>query len=103
MKPCMRGRWSCTLNTRNVGAILARAMLPVLVSTSFAICQDDDSPGTPRDRGPRLKSSLDSFRKSVKSSNYAGRVVIDLTVTETGEVQDSKIATPTRVDQTRHN
>jgi len=81
-----------------MGAIFARAMLLILLSTSFAICQDEDCPGTALDRGPRLKSSLDSFRKSVKSSGYAGRVVIDLTVTEAGEVQDSKIASPTRLN-----
>ena len=60
--------------------MFARAMLLVFVSASFAACQDNDCPGSALDRSPELKSSLDSFRKSVKTSGYAGRVVIDLTV-----------------------
>ena len=77
-----------------MGAMFARAMLLVFVSASFATCQDNDCPGSALDRSPELKSSLDSFRKSVKTSGYAGRVVIDLTVTETGEVQYSEDREP---------
>ena len=92
------GDASRVLNAQDMGAMFARAMLLVFVSASFAACQDNDRPGSALDRSPELKSSLDSFRKSVKTSGCAGRVVIDLTVTETGEVQNPKIASPTRLE-----
>lgn len=89
------GDASRVLNAQDMGAMFARAMLLVFVSASFAACQDNDRPGSALDRSPELKRSLDSFRKSVKTSGCAGRVVIDLTVRE---VQNPKIASPTRLE-----
>ena len=81
-----------------MGRLFPRLLVATIASYGVAVCQEADCPGTALDRHPRLTTSLVPFRKAVKVSGYTGRVLLDLTITETGEARNPKIMSPARLD-----
>jgi hypothetical protein len=63
-----------------------------------ARCQSDARcPSTAYDRPAKLLSSMEPFKKAVRSEEYAGRVVFRLAVDENGNTHDLKITFPAKL------
>jgi hypothetical protein len=49
----------------------------------------------------QAEEQFTEFRKAVQSAGYVGRILLELTITETGVAQNPKITTPARLNSDR--
>jgi hypothetical protein len=70
----------------------------VLAHAVSAVGQDNDRcPSQAFDRAPILLSDPEPLKAAVRSAGHEGRVVLRVTVTESGDARDPRIISPPRL------
>lgn len=85
----VRMRTAIVLSTLCAGLLIACPDIPE---------ENGPCPGTALEKGPTLISDLEPFKSLVRSAGYRGRIILTVTVTESGSVRHPEIKQPARLN-----
>jgi hypothetical protein len=74
-----------------------RTAIALIALCAGVVLAEGNCPEIALEKAPTLISDLEPLKRTVRSTGYSGRIIVTITVTESGSVRDPKIKQPARL------